>query len=121
MAVSGGCGVGAVTVADAFEHSSDSNRTFILLPAVCRWLKSSGRGAGLGRCVGVSVAAARPRRSAWPHCRAAPIAAFDTSISCSLQVECYGGAGSCRGGPCSSALAGDAVALFSFGQGLRKT
>ena len=81
MAVSGGCGVGAVTVADAFEHSSDSNRTFILLPIVYIWLKSSGRGAGLGRYADIGVAAARPHHGAWPHCRAAPIAAFDTSIS----------------------------------------
>ena len=48
----------AIPVAGALECSSDSNRTSTLLPIVCRWLKSSGRGVGLGKFVGVGVAAA---------------------------------------------------------------
>ena len=75
-------------MADALEYSSDSNRTSTLLPVVCRWLKSSGRGVGLGKLTGVGVDAARPRCGAWPRLRAALFLVFDTSIDCASLVEC---------------------------------
>ena len=77
-----------VPVADALECSSDSNRTSTLLPTVYRWLKSSDRGVGLGKFAGAGVAVARPRCGAWPHLRAAPFVACDTSIGCASRVEC---------------------------------
>ena len=64
-----------------------------MLLVVYRWIKGSGRGIELGNFAGVGVAVAKPRHGAWPRLRAAPFLAFDTSISCALHVECYGGAG----------------------------
>ena len=88
MAVSGGRGVDVVPMASAIGCSSDSNRTSILLLVVGRWIPGSGRGVGLGKFAGAGVAVARPRCGAWPHLRAAPFVACDTSIGCALLIEC---------------------------------
>ena len=44
--------------------------------------------AGLDEFAGAGVAAARPRRGAWPHLCAAPFLVYDTSIDGASLVEC---------------------------------
>ena len=78
----------AVPMADALECSGDSNRTSTLLPVVCRRLKSSDRGVGLGKFTNADVAEARPRHGAWPHLCAALFLMFDTSIDCASLIVC---------------------------------
>ena len=47
----------------------------------------------LGDFADVGVAAARPRRGAWPHLCAVLFLMYDTSIDGVSLVECYGGVG----------------------------
>ena len=99
-------------MASVIGCSSDSNRTSILLLVVGRWIQGSGRGVGLGKFAGASVAVTRPRCGAWPRLRASPIAVFHTSIHCALHVECHGGwvgVGEVRARRC---LAGEARPLL---------
>ena len=80
-------------MASAIGSGSDSIRTSILLLVVCRWIQGSSKGVGLGNFAGAGVAMARPRHDVGPRLCAAPFLVFDTSISCALHVECYGGDG----------------------------
>jgi len=78
-------------VASAIGSGSDSIRTSMLLLVVCRWIQGSGIGVGIGNFAGAGFVVARPRRGAWPRCRAAPFVACETSIGCASLVECQGG------------------------------
>ena len=63
---------------------------------------------------------AKPRRGAWPRLYAAPFVVFITSIECAYDEECLDGEYCCQGGPCSLALAGDAMASVKFRPGTLK-
>ena len=75
-------------MASTIGSGSDSIRTSTLLLIVCRWIQGSGRGIRLGKFTGAGVAVARPHHGAWPHLRAAPFVACDTSIGRASLVEC---------------------------------